>query len=181
MDSKTFREFASDRILQAIIEINHECYPSFPVKMPAFCYLTFNAEGISINEVEPLFNKKKKAVMTTLPYTQLQKIEIRPVKKVTGVVFGLGFRINLDLKLLLRDGTELQFECEAINLVVALSEVLSSHQTILVDTFDLVDLFREAQSPQEAYDYLANHIDKLAAQKHVEVLRLTQTKHTNNV
>ncbi len=180
MDTKTFREFANNRILQAIIEINKERYPSFPIKMPAFCYLTFDESGISIHEVAPLLNKKKKEVIASLTYEQMQQIEIIPVKKVTGAVFGLGFRINLDLKLLLKDDTQLHVECESISLVVALSELLLRHHTTLVDTFDLVDLFKKAETTQEAYNYLFDHLDELASEKHVKVLRLKQTDDVSN-
>ena len=176
MDTKTFREFASNRILQAIIEINDDVYPSFPIKMPAFCYLTFDESGISIHEVVPLLNKKKKEVITSFVYEQIQHIEIRPVKKVIGAVFGLGFRINLDLKLLLKDDTQLHFECESISVCVALSELLSRHHTPVVDVVNLVDLFKKAKTTQEAYDYLSDHLDELAAEKQVEVLRMKQTE-----
>lgn len=176
MDTKTFREFASNRILQAIIEINDDVYPSFPIKMPAFCYLTFDESGIAIHGVAPLLNKKKKEVITTLAYEQIQHIEINPVKKVIGAVFGLGFRINLDLKLLLKDDTQLHVACESLSVVVALSELLSRHHTPMVDAFNLVDLFKEAKTTQEAYDYLSDHLDELAAEKQVEVLQLKQTE-----
>lgn len=176
MDTKTFREFANNRILQSIIEVNNRIYPSVPVKMPPFCYLDFDESGINISGIEPLLNKKKKTPMDYIPYSTIQKIEIGPIKKITVVVFAPGTRINLDLKIFLNDGTYLHFECEDMSMIADLSSLLTAHNIELVDNFELVGIFKNTNSNQEAYDYLYDNLDEIAEKNHIDLLRLKQTE-----
>lgn len=171
MDTKTFREFSHNRILQATIKINNKIYPSAPVKLPPFCFLDFNNRGIEITEVEPLLNKKKKSPVDFITYSTIQKVEIGPIKKTTVVVFAPGVRINLDLKIFLNDGTYLHFECEEMSMVVDLSSLLITHNIELVDIFELADIFENANSNREAYDYLYGHLDELAEKKDINLFR----------
>lgn len=170
MDTKTFREFASNRILQSVIEINNEIYPNIPVKMSPFCFLSFNESGVEISDIEPLLNKKKKSPMDYIPYSTIKRIEIGPIKKVTIVVFSPGTRINLDLKIFLNDGTYLHFECEDMSMITDLSYLLTAHD------IELVDIFKNANSNREAYDYLYDNLDEIAEKKHIDLLRLKQTE-----
>lgn len=176
MDTKTFREFANNRILQSIIEIDHGIYPNIPVKMPPFCFLSFNESGIEISGIEPLLNKKKKAPMDYIPYSTIKKIEIGPIKKITVVVFAPGPQINLDLKIFLNDGTYLHFECEDMSMVADLSSLLTAHDIELIDNFELVEIFENSNSIREAYDYLYENLDEIAENKQIDLLRLKQTE-----
>lgn len=176
MDSKTFRELSIGRILQATIEINHKTYPTVPVKLPPLYYLDFTETGIEITGVKPLLNVKKKNPIDFILYSTIQKIEIAPIKKLTVVVFAPGTRINLDLKLFLKDGTYLHFECEDMSMSPDLSSLLATHDIELVDNFELVNTFKNANSIQEAYDYLYNNLDDMAEKKHVDLLRLKGTE-----
>lgn len=176
MDTKIFREFANNRILQSIIEIDNGIYPSIPVKMPPFCFLSFNESGIEISGIEPLLNKKKKSPMDYIPYSTIKKIEIGPIKKITVVVFSPGTRINLDLKIFLNDDTYLHFECEDMSMITNLSSLLTIHDIELVDNFELVDIFKNANSSRGAYDYLYDNLDEIAEKKHIDLLRLKQTE-----
>ncbi|MBP1040207.1 hypothetical protein I6N95_04190 [Vagococcus sp. BWB3-3] len=175
MDTQTFRHFSNERILQAIIEIDGHYFPTIPVKLPPFCYLAFREKGIEIIEAEPLTNKKKD-VLDDLSYNQICQVEINPVKKLTVVVVAPGTRINLDLIIRLENDTHFHFECEEMSMLVELSERLTAHNIELVDPFDLVKTFSSAKTSRDAYDYLEEHLEDLAEEKQIELLRVTQTK-----
>lgn len=177
MDFKEFRLFANNRILQTIIKVNGKKYPTVPVKMPPLCYLDFNENAVLISDVEPLFNKQRKTPMAEIRYTDIQKIEIGPIKKMTVVVFAPGTRINLDLKIFLKDGSYLHFECEDVSVVSKLSSFLASQNVELTDEFELVFLFKDATSDSEAYEKLNTRLDEITEEQQTNFLRLKQTEH----
>lgn len=106
-------------------------------------------------------------------YQILVKIKNQSIETKSELLFEC---IENSEALILTDGTFLHFDCEAIRVVVAMSEVLSHHHVPITDAFGLVEIFKEAKTTQAAYDYLSDHLDELAAEKHVEILRMTQTE-----
>ncbi|MGX6978877.1 hypothetical protein ACWN8V_06425 [Vagococcus elongatus] len=174
MKTQTFREFSKKRILPAIIEIDGQKFPNVSVKLPPYCYLTFNERDISVNNIVPLTSQKGKEVLEHLPYAEIEKVEINPVQKLTVVIIAPGTRINLDLKLLLTDGTQFHFECEDMTMLPKLASIFSSHYVPVTDSFGLVEIFKTSASNRAAYDYLEENAEVIAAQKNLKILRVTQ-------
>lgn len=173
MDRQAFRDFAKNRILQATIEVGGKTYPNIPVKFPPHCCLILDDEGVTIHNIVPLTNKKGEKI-DVISFTEIEKIEVNPVQKLTVVVIAIGTRFNLDLKIFLKDGTSLHFECEAMVMLPQFSSLVSKHHVSLKDPFDLVKIFEKSTSDRAAYDYLEENIEKIAEQRNIKLLKLTQ-------
>ncbi|MGX6977795.1 hypothetical protein ACWN8V_00770 [Vagococcus elongatus] len=175
MDRQTFRDFANRRILQTTLEITGQTYPNMPIQFPPYCCLVFGEDEITIYKIVPLTNtKKSKKIYDVIAYRDIEEIEISPVKKLSFVIIALGTRLNLDLIISLSDGTILHFECEDMVMLPQLSSLLSMLQVPFKDPFDLVEVFEKSTSDRAAYDYLEENLEKIAEQKNIKLLRLTQ-------
>ena len=78
------------------------------------------------------------------------------------------------MKIFLNDDKYLHFECEDMSMITNISSLLTIHDIELVDNFELVDIFKNANSSREAYDYLYDNLDEIAEKKHIDLLRLKQ-------
>lgn len=171
MNLAEFKELSNHRILPVTIEIDRQVHPKIPAKLPSLFDLNFKESAVKIIELD-LLSQRKKEEVDSISYTDIEKIEVNPIKKLTVVVFAPGTRINLDLLIFLTNGERLHFECEEMSVVATLSTLMKQHNVEVIDSFQLADTFTQADSIEEAYE----HLDKMIEKAQQELLRVTQVE-----
>jgi hypothetical protein len=173
MKKQEFLTLAETRVLPVAIQVDQQTFPVMPVKLQPIVCLAFSDNDITLIEVFQLINSLAPEPFDRIPFSEIAKVELKPVKKLTTGLSILGFRINLALTICLTTGTAYQFECEDMVMLPRLSEILSQAHLPISDTFALVEKFKNGPSNQEVYAHLS---ETLADENDQELLSMTQMR-----
>ena len=170
MSLKELNEFASNRILQAVITVEGKKYPATPLKYPPLCYLLLDDLSIKVKKPSTsylLFTTKK--LIGEIKYKDISHIKISAAQKMTNFVsFGVGTVTSPECIITLKDSSIFHLDCESIAVIPGLIRQLAKKKVTLIDPLKLVDKCTEDSIQDEE---LREYIEKVADKKGINLLR----------
>lgn len=173
MSLNEFNEFASNRILQAVITVEGKKYPSTSLKYPPLCYLLL--DDLSIKVKRPLtsyllFTAKK--LIGEIKYKDISHIKISAVQKLTNIVsFGVGTVILPEFIITLKDGFIFHLDCESMDILPGIIRQLTKKKVKIVDPLELIDKCSKDPMEEEGHKELREYIERIAEKKGINLMR----------
>ncbi|HEO8418407.1 hypothetical protein [Niallia sp. FSL W8-0635] len=173
MDRFAFNEFAKERIIQSVITIRGNRYPSFSLKYPAFYYFYFDDLSIKIKRNTAFLFIQKKKFISEINYKEISRVKISIIQKLTNVMHVPTKVLQAEIILFLKYGEIYHLDCESIGVFPALINQLQKKKIKIDDPLDIIELLSKKETEEEAIDYVRETIEEVAGKKGIELLRVT--------